>query len=69
MKLAWDEIVKNVAFKGSPLNLFYFILRRSKLVGVYEPVSPDLAKTVNVRSDYNGNLANVFGGAKNGHCT
>ena len=42
-------------------------LRRPNLLGFHVPVSPDLAKTVKVRSDHSENLTEVFGGAKNGN--
>ena len=41
-------------------------LRRPNLLGIHVPVSPDLAKTVKVKSDHCENLARVLGGAKNG---
>ena len=57
---------------GSPvgkLNLFRSLLTlmRPNLLGVHGPVSPNLAKTVKVRSDHSENLTNVFDGAKNGN--
>ena len=42
-------------------------LRRPNLLRVHVPVSPDLAKTVKVRSDHSENLTKVFGGAKDGN--
>ena len=39
-------------------------LKRSNLLQVYVPVSPNLAKPVKVRSDHSENLTKVLGGAK-----
>ena len=60
----YDQNFTRFFMKFGTLNL---TLRRPNLLGVHGPVSPDLAKTVKVRSDHSENLTNVFGGAKNGN--
>ena len=46
--------------------LFTLTLRRPNLLWVQGPVSLDLAKMVEVKSDLSENLTDIFGGAKNG---
>ena len=65
-----DHLISKEFFKVGKItqwNLLYLTLRRPNVLGVHGPVSPDLAKTVKVRSDHSENLTNVFGGAKNGN--
>ena len=61
-----DERCLRKAYKQAIFEIL--TLRRPNVLGVHGPVSPDLTKTVKVRSDQSENLTNVFDGAKNGNC-